>query len=101
MNKILENVSPFQKYRHEIFGEYSAAYFIRSVILSLYNGKVYKIPLNKIANLDSHHFKIFNEIISDYRQFGESNALLDIVDEILSSLSRKQLLINDDKSIPF
>ena len=64
-------VSPFTTHKNVILGHYSTAAFLRMVVMSMWNGTDYKVGLSQVASLDEPHYKVFQDILRQYREKGE------------------------------
>ena len=65
--------SPFLTHRHILLNDYGAAITLRSLTLSLWNGRNWPADLSRVAGLDEQHFTIAIELIAWYRQYGEND----------------------------
>lgn len=77
-------VSPFIIHREKILGNYGAAHFLQSIMLAMYNGKIYKADLCGLTNLDQEHLEAFLQMTVAYARHGEN-------DSIFLSLARECL----------
>ncbi len=66
-------VNPFELHRDKILGHYSAAGFLRKVVLSLWNGTAHPTGLSGLTNLDAPHYRAFREMVDQYHTHGEND----------------------------
>lgn len=65
--------SPFLAHRHILLNGYGAAITLRSITLSLWNGRKWPADMSRVAGLDEQHFAIVLELLAWYRQYGEND----------------------------
>lgn len=66
--------SPYRLHRDKIFGHYSTAYRLQSLILHIYNSDIYKCNLGGLfGNADIKHRDLAIEIIKRYSILGEDD----------------------------
>lgn len=66
-------MNPFENHRDKVLGQYSAAGFLRRVVLSLWNGTAHPAGLSGLTNLDAAHFRAFREMVEHYHAHGEND----------------------------
>ncbi len=67
------NTSPFLQYRDLVMGHYSTAKWLRSLVMSLYNGSGYKVGLSHLGAIDEAHFEAAMAMLRQYRKHGEND----------------------------
>lgn len=67
------NTSPFLQYRDMVMGHYSTAKWLRSFVMSLWNGGGYKIGLSQLGSIDEAHFNAAMAMLRQYREQGEND----------------------------
>lgn len=65
-----------------IMGDYEAAAILRRTVLSLYSNH-YPIALGRICRLDARHYQVFVNLIAEFREYGETEHLRQLAEEIL------------------
>lgn len=78
-------MSPFEKHREKLVGNYSTAAWLRKVVLAMYNGGAYPVGLSRLTNVDADHMLAFQELTSHYHRHGESDVtFMRIAEECLA-----------------
>ncbi|KLT72076.1 hypothetical protein PL75_10040 [Neisseria arctica] len=72
----------YTKNEQLILANHGAAEVLRRLVLSLYNGYAHPMPTSCISLLDRDHYSIFNEILSEYHQHGETLELRTLAQKI-------------------
>lgn len=67
-------ISPFVTHRKKILGNYGAGHFLQSVVLAMYNGRLYKADLSGLTNLDQEHLEVFLKMTASYACYGENDS---------------------------
>lgn len=67
------NTSPFLQYRDMVMGHYSTAKWLRSFVMSLWNGGGYKIGLSQLGSIDEVYFNAAMAMLRQYRERGEND----------------------------
>ena len=67
------STSPFEIHRSKVLGHYSTAAWLRAVVMALFSGSSHKVGLSNLASIDAEHFKVFNDMVTGYRQNGEND----------------------------
>jgi len=65
--------SPFIVHRDKILGHYSAASWLRGVVLSLWSGGECPVGLSHLASVDAAHYAAFSDMVAGYRAHGEND----------------------------
>lgn len=76
--------NPFIKYRQTLVDNYSTALLLRLAVLSLYNGDIWQVPLQKYPLMDDIHYSIFLEMLAWHRKHGEDAVLMELCEELKS-----------------
>ncbi|PJO79122.1 hypothetical protein GJV52_12775 [Neisseria brasiliensis] len=66
-----------------IMGDYGAAEVFRQLILSLFNGYTYPMPVLTVSRLDSKHFPLFADMLEAYHRDGETAELRELACKVL------------------
>ena len=80
----LPKLSPFIRHRDVILGRYSTATWLQRVVMSLWNGGIYPVRLDRVGGCDRHHQLVALELIEHYASHGENDdAFMSLAKEIL------------------
>lgn len=75
--------SPFEVHRDKILGHYSTAWWLRGVVMAMWNGDGYQVGLSHLVNLDADHFAAFAEMTAHYHRHGENDpAFMALANEV-------------------
>lgn len=65
--------SPFFTHRSKVLGHYGTAGWLRSIVLSMWNGADHHVRLDKLSSIDTEHFTAVTEMMRHFRLHGEAD----------------------------
>lgn len=83
--------SPFATHRNKVLGHYGTAFYLRRLVLSMWNGTGYPTGLSFLTGLDSDHAEAAFEMMRAYHLNGENDqAFMALAEECVARHREEQ-----------